>query len=32
MEKTIRQPQQERSNEKKQKIIEASYELFTEVG
>ena len=32
MEKTIRQPQQERSNEKKQKIIEASYEVFTEVG
>lgn len=32
MEKTIRQPQQERSNEKKQKIINASYELFAEVG
>ncbi len=32
MEKTIRQPQQERSNEKKQKIIEASYELFAEIG
>ncbi len=32
MEKTIRQPQQERSNEKKQKIIEASYELFAETG
>lgn len=32
MEKTIRQPQQERSNEKKQKIIEASYEIFTDVG
>lgn len=32
MEKTIRQPQQERSNEKKQKIIDASYELFAEIG
>ena len=32
MEKTIRQPQQERSNEKKQKIIYASYELFAEIG
>lgn len=32
MEKKIRQPQQERSNEKKNKIIQASYELFSEVG
>lgn len=32
MNKTIRQPKQERSNEKKNKIIEASYELFSEVG
>ena len=28
----IRQPQQERSIEKKNKIIEASYEIFSEVG
>ncbi len=28
----IRQPQQERSTEKKNKIIEASYEIFSEVG
>ena len=32
MEKVIRQPKQERSNEKKNKIIEASYELFSEIG
>ncbi len=32
MAKTIRQPQQERSNEKKNKIIEASYKVFAEVG
>lgn len=30
--KTIREPNQERSIEKKNKIIEASYELFSEVG
>ena len=28
----IRQPQQERSIEKKNKIIEAAYEIFSEVG
>lgn len=28
----IRQPQQERSNEKKNKIIQASYEIFSEIG
>ena len=32
MKKAIRQPQQERSTEKKNKIIEASYEIFSEVG
>lgn len=30
--KTIRQPQQERSNEKKNKIIQTGYEVFAEVG
>ena len=32
MNKKIRQPQQERSNEKKNKIIAASYEVFSEIG
>ena len=32
MKKAIRQPQQERSTEKKNKIIQASYEVFSEVG
>jgi AcrR family transcriptional regulator len=32
MKKTVRQPQQERSIEKKNKIINAGYELFSEVG
>ena len=32
MKKTVREPQQERSIEKKNKIIEAGYELFSEVG
>lgn len=30
--KTIRQPQQERSNEKKNKIIQAGYQVFAETG
>ncbi|MBQ9485692.1 MAG: TetR/AcrR family transcriptional regulator [Clostridia bacterium] len=30
--KTVREPQQERSIEKKNRIIEAGYELFSEVG
>ncbi len=32
MKNEVRQPQQERSIEKKNKIIEAGYELFSEVG
>lgn len=32
MEKKIRQPQQDRSTEKKNRIIRASYEVFAEVG
>jgi AcrR family transcriptional regulator len=32
MKSTVRKPQQERSIEKKNKIIEAGYELFSEVG
>lgn len=32
MKKIVRQPQQERSIEKKNKIIEAGYQLFSEVG
>lgn len=32
MKKNVRQPQQERSIEKKNKIINAGYELFSEVG
>ncbi len=32
MKKTVRVPKQERSIEKKNKIIEAGYELFSEVG
>lgn len=32
MSQTIRQPQQERSIEKKNKIVKAGYELFSEVG
>ncbi len=32
MKKTVREPQQERSIEKKNKIIQAGYELFSEVG
>ena len=32
MKNAIRQPQQERSTEKKNKIIQASYEVFSEVG
>jgi len=32
MKNTVREPQQERSIEKKNKIIKAGYELFTEVG
>lgn len=32
MGKAIRQPQQERSTEKKNRIIQASYEVFSEVG
>lgn len=32
MKNVIREPQQERSIEKKNKIIQAGYELFTEVG
>lgn len=32
MKKVVRQPQQERSIEKKNKIIAAGYELFSEVG
>ena len=32
MDKKVRQPQQERSNEKKNKIIAASYEVFSEIG
>ncbi len=32
MKNIVRQPQQERSIEKKNKIIQAGYELFTEVG
>ena len=32
MKKAIRQPQQERSTEKKNRIIQASYEVFSEVG
>ena len=32
MKKTVRQPQQERAIEKKNKIINAGYELFSEVG
>lgn len=32
MKTTVRKPQQERSIEKKNKIIEAGYELFSEVG
>ncbi len=32
MKNTVRKPQQERSIEKKNKIIEASYQLFSEVG
>lgn len=32
MKNTVREPQQERSIEKKNKIIQAGYELFTEVG
>ena len=32
MKNTIRQPRQERSIEKKNKIINAGYELFSEVG
>ena len=32
MKNTVREPQQERSIEKKNKIIEAGYELFSEVG
>ena len=32
MKNTVRKPQQERSIEKKNKIIEAGYELFSEVG
>ncbi len=32
MGKAIRQPQQERSTEKKNRIIQASYEIFSEVG
>ena len=32
MKKIVRQPQQERSIEKKNKIINAGYELFSEVG
>lgn len=32
MKKTIREPKQERSIEKKKKIVEAGYELFSEVG
>lgn len=32
MKSTVRQPQQERSIEKKNKIIQAGYELFSEVG
>ena len=32
MKKVVRQPQQERSIEKKNKIINAGYELFSEVG
>ncbi len=32
MKKEIRQPQQERSTEKKNKIIKAAYEVFSEVG
>lgn len=32
MKNTVRQPQQERSIEKKNKIIQAGYELFSEVG
>lgn len=32
MKKTVREPQQERSIEKKNKIIQAGYDLFSEVG
>ena len=32
MEKTVREPKQERSIEKKNKIIKAGYDLFSEVG
>ena len=32
MKNTVREPQQERSIEKKNRIIEAGYELFSEVG
>lgn len=32
MKNTVREPQQERSIEKKNKIIDAGYELFSEVG
>ena len=32
MKSTVRKPQQERSIEKKNKIIEAGYQLFSEVG
>ena len=32
MKNEVRQPQQERSIEKKNKIIEAGYQLFSEVG
>ena len=32
MKSTVRNPRQERAIEKKNKIIDASYELFSEVG
>ncbi len=32
MKRTVRDPQQQRAKEKKQKIIQAAYELFSEVG
>ena len=32
MKNQVREPQQERSIEKKNKIIEAGYELFSETG
>ena len=32
MKNTVREPRQERSIEKKNRIIEAGYELFSEVG